>query len=138
MPPQKAFIIGAGIGGIATAIRLAVKGYTVEVFEANGYPGGKLTAFTQAGYRFDAGPSLFTMPQYVDELFKLAGKNPADYFNYQKLDVVCHYFYPDGTHLKAYADEQQFAEEVSTKVGEPVSSTQKYYRNSSRLADSKL
>ena len=87
----KAIIIGAGIAGIGTAIRLAVKGYEVEIFEANSYAGGKLSSFTQGEYRFDAGPSLFTMPQYVDELFLLAGKNVKDYFTYQKLDEV-HYF----------------------------------------------
>lgn len=135
MPHKKALIIGAGIAGIATAIRLAVKGYAVEVFEANSYAGGKLSEFEQEGYRFDAGPSLFTMPQYVDDLFRLAGKKPDDYFAYQKLDVVCHYFYPDGTAIKAYADEQQFAAEASAKTGEPASSTQKYYRNSSRIYD---
>jgi phytoene dehydrogenase-like protein len=63
MPQQKAVIIGAGIAGIVTAIRLAVKGYVVEVYEANSYPGGKLAEIEQHGYRFDAGPSLFTMPQ---------------------------------------------------------------------------
>ena len=70
---SKALIIGAGIAGIATAIRLAVKGYDVHIFEANSYPGGKLSEIEHDGYRFDAGPSLFTMPQYVDELFELAG-----------------------------------------------------------------
>src|SRR6188768_119309 len=99
--PKKALIVGAGIAGIATAIRLAVKGYAVEVYEANSYPGGKLSEIEQNGYRFDAGPSLFTMPQYVDELFELAGKKPANYFGYQKLDVVCKYFYNDGTRLNA-------------------------------------
>jgi phytoene desaturase len=135
MPLQKAIIIGAGIAGIATAIRLAVKGYSVEVYEANSYAGGKLSEFEQQGYRFDAGPSLFTMPQYVDELFGLAGKNPKDYFTYQKLDVVCKYFYPDGTSLNAYANEQQFVNEVTTQTGEPVASVQKYYRNSRRIYD---
>jgi len=130
---QKAIIIGAGIAGIATAIRLAVKGYDVEVFEANNYPGGKLTSIEKGGYRFDAGPSLFTMPQYVDELFTLAGKNPRDYFNYQKLDVVCQYFYEDGTKITAYADEQKLAEEITAKTGEPAEAMQKFAANSKRI-----
>lgn len=133
MPPQKAFIIGAGIAGIATAIRLAIKGYAVEVFEANNYPGGKLTEFTQDGYRFDAGPSLFTMPQYVDELFKLAEKSPKDHFNYQKLDVVCQYFYEDGTQLTAYADADKFAKEIADKTGEPAESVKKHIDNSRNI-----
>ena len=135
MPQQKSLIIGAGIAGIAAAIRLAVKGYAVEVFEANAYAGGKLSEFEQEGYRFDAGPSLFTMPQYVDELFTLAGKDPKQYFTYQKLEVVCHYFYPDGTHLKAYADPDKFADEANTQTGEPTANIQKYYRNSNRIYD---
>ena len=131
--PKKALIIGAGIAGIATAIRLAIKGYDVEVFEANNYPGGKLSEFEKDGFRFDAGPSLFTMPQYVDELFKLAGKNPSDYFQYQKLDVLCKYFYADGTKLTAYADADKFENEVSKATGEPSSAIQKYTVNSSRI-----
>lgn len=134
MPPnKKALIVGAGIASIATAIRLAVKGYAVDVFEANGYPGGKLSEIEQQGYRFDAGPSLFTMPQYVEELFKLAGKTPSNYFQYQKLDVVCKYFYEDGTRINAYADTQRFAKEINDTIGEPAASVIKYLANSADI-----
>lgn len=131
--PKKALIIGAGIAGIATAIRLAVKGYTVEVFEANTYPGGKLSEFEKDGFRFDAGPSLFTMPQYVDELFKLAGKNPSDYFQYQKLDILCKYFYADGTKLTAYAEADKFDQEVSKTIGVSPSDIKKHKQNSQNI-----
>ncbi len=130
MPSKKAFVIGAGIAGIAVAIRLSVKGHTVEVFEANSYPGGKLSEFEKDAFRFDAGPSLLTMPQYIDELFELAGKKPSDYFNYQKLDVLCNYFYEDGTRLTAYADEDTFANEVTTATSEVPSAIKKYRDNS--------
>jgi phytoene desaturase len=133
MPQQKALIIGAGIAGIATAIRLATKGYAVEVFEANAYAGGKLSEFEQQGYRFDAGPSLFTMPQYVDELFTLAGKTPSDYFTYQQLDVVCRYFYPDGTCIDAFAEPEKLATEINQKTGEPATALQRYASNSKRI-----
>jgi len=116
---EKIGIIGAGIAGLASAVRMAAKGHEVTVFEANSYPGGKLSEFSFNGYRFDAGPSLFTMPHYVDELFTLAGKNPKDYFKYQKLDVVCHYFWEDGTRLHAHADENLFAQEVEEKLKIP-------------------
>ena len=79
---KKVIIVGSGIAGIATSIRLAKKGYEVTVFEANAYPGGKLSAFNLGAYRFDAGPSLFTMPQFVEELFELfdeANKAPSKY-----------------------------------------------------------
>src|ERR1700761_4299345 len=133
MPEKKALIIGAGIAGIATAIRLEVKGSRVEVFEVNNYPGGKISEFEQDGFRFDAGPSLFTMPQYVDELFKLAGKNPEDYFSYQKLDRLCNYFYEDGTRLTAYTDKEKFTNEVLKNIGEPASAINKYITNSRKI-----
>ena len=86
---KKVVIVGAGIAGIAAAIRMAVKGYAVDIYEANPTPGGKLAEVRGNGFRFDAGPSLFTMPQYVDELFTLAGKDPKAYFNYVKPETVC-------------------------------------------------
>jgi phytoene desaturase len=110
-------IVGSGVAGIATSIRLAHAGYRVFVHEANGYPGGKLTAFDQGGYRFDAGPSLFTMPFLVDELFKLTGRNPKDYFNYKRLEKTCHYFWEDGTVVHGYAQPKEFANEVFAKLG---------------------
>jgi phytoene dehydrogenase-like protein len=115
---KKALIIGSGIAGIAAAIRLAVKGFEVEVFEYNSYPGGKLSQIEAEGYRFDAGPSLFTMPELVTELFDLAGKNPEDFFEYQKLEVICRYFWEDGTRLQAWADVDKFAREVEEVLGE--------------------
>jgi phytoene desaturase len=114
---KKAFVVGSGIAGIASSIRLAVKGYEVEVFEANAYPGGKLSAIEGKGYRFDAGPSLFTLPEQVEELFHLAGKNPKEHFQYERLDVVCHYFWEDGKKVKAWADPDRFATEVATQLG---------------------
>jgi phytoene desaturase len=107
-------IIGAGIGGLALAIRLANEGYKVTIFEKNSYPGGKLSEFKVNGFRFDKGPSLFTMPSLIDELTAL--QNSTHTFEYQKLDVITHYFYSDGTQLKAFADLESFAEEVHLKL----------------------
>lgn len=107
-------IIGAGIGGLALAIRLANAGYKVTIFEKNSYPGGKLSEFKVNGFRFDKGPSLFTMPSLIDELTSL--QNSTHPFEYQKLDVITHYFYSDGTQLKAFADLENFAEEVHLKL----------------------
>jgi phytoene dehydrogenase-like protein len=126
---MKIGIIGAGIAGLATALRLAKKGHEVHVFEANSYAGGKLSEFTIYGkkansdvedaaraYRFDAGPSLFTMPMYVDELLEGA---PKDLFSYQKLDVVCHYFWDDGTRMTGFSDPKKLAQEVENQLNVP-------------------
>ena len=71
----KAIVIGSGVAGIATAIRLAAQGFEVIVFERNDYPGGKLYNFQLNGFHFDAGPSLFTQPQNIAELFELSNEN---------------------------------------------------------------
>lgn len=117
---KKAAVIGAGIAGIASSIRLANKGYEVHVFEANSYPGGKLSSFELKGFRFDAGPSLFTMPHLVDELFSLSGKNPENYFQYSRLAETCRYFWDNGKRLTAHANPQAFAEEIESQLGEPA------------------
>lgn len=113
-------IIGAGIAGLAAAVRMAARGYEVDVFEANDHPGGKLSEQQVGPYRFDVGPSLFTMPQYVDELFEVAGRDPRAHFRYERLPVVCNYFWEDGTRLHAYADAEKFAREVQEQLHAPA------------------
>lgn len=132
---KSAVVIGAGIAGIAAAIRLAVKGYAVDVFEANTYPGGKLTTIdllNPAGdqYRFDAGPSLFTLPELVNDLFRLAGENPADYFDYIRLPEICRYFWDDGTRLTAWSDTEAFAQAVEETLGEPAAHVRDFLADS--------
>ncbi len=114
---MKVGIIGAGIGGIATAVRLAARGHEVEIFEANAFAGGKLSQFDLDGFRFDTGPSLFTMPHYVDELFTLAGEDPASSFTYERVPIVCHYFWNDKQTLLAHADPTAFSAAAAQAFG---------------------
>lgn len=116
---MKAIIIGAGIAGLASAVRLRLLGYQVDVFESATGPGGKLSEIREQGFRWDAGPSLFTMPQLVEELFELAGLPPVDHFEYSRLPVVTNYFYEDGTRIAAHHTAEEFAEEIYQKTGEP-------------------
>lgn len=110
-------VIGAGISGIAAAIRMQNKGYAVTLFEANSFPGGKLSSESINGYRFDMGPSVFTMPEYVDELFVLSKKDPKKYFNYTQLDPVYRYFFEDGNVLNSYHGKEAYSREMSEKTG---------------------
>ena len=110
-------VVGAGIAGLSAAIRLAVAGKKVIVFEQNSYTGGKVTAFEQKGFRFDMGPSLFTLPHLVDELFELAGKNPRAYFNYHTHAEVCRYFWDDGTKLTMYPSIEKNEAAVASVFG---------------------
>lgn len=129
---KNAVVIGAGIGGIAAALRLSKKGYKVTVFEANDYPGGKLSAFSLGDYRFDAGPSLFTMPQYVTELFEIHGEKASDFFTYQKKKIACQYFWEDQTQLTAYADSKLFLQEVHNKLGVKATVLEKYLKRAKK------
>jgi len=114
--PKKAVVIGAGLGGISAAIRLSLKGYEVDVFEAAGKPGGKLNTLQLGKFRFDTGPSLFTMPEQVTELFKLANKDYEEYFQYHHLDIACRYFWEDGTIIDGYSDKDLLADELQKKL----------------------
>jgi len=101
---------------MATGIRLACLGYKVTVFEKNPYPGGKLSELNLGKYRFDKGPSLLTLPELITELKSLSGF--GEEFRYQRLDVLTHYFFEDGSTLKASASPAFFAEELSRQFGE--------------------
>ncbi|WP_017730655.1 1-hydroxycarotenoid 3,4-desaturase CrtD [Nafulsella turpanensis] len=128
-------IIGAGIAGMALSIRLACRGYRVQVFEANPYVGGKLSEIQESGFRFDAGPSLFTLPEEVDALFRLAGEAPEAHFRYRRLPVSCKYFYEDGTTIEAFAEPERFADELQAKTGADRERVLKAYSNSKMLYD---
>lgn len=128
-------IIGSGIAGIAASIRLAHEGHQVSVYEANEYPGGKLTEFKKGPYRFDAGPSLFTLPEQVEALFELCGEEAKDHFSYQKLEATCKYFYPDGTELTAWSDKERLFQEFEEKLNEPKANIEKALSKSAFLYD---
>lgn len=132
---MKIGIIGTGVAGMASAVRMASRGHEVEVWEANDYPGGKLSEFQLGNYRFDAGPSLFTMPSYVEALFKVAGERCEDHLKYKRLDVVCNYFWEDGTQLSAYADPEKFAKELEDKLNIPPEVLDKILADSQRKYD---
>lgn len=121
-----AVVVGAGIGGIASAIRLANEGFKVKVFESNAYPGGKLSQFEINGFRFDAGPSLFTMPFLVEELFWISGKRVKDYFDYISLDETCRYFFADGVEVVGYTDHDKFVLQVAEYFPEDVPALKRY------------
>ncbi|MFO7873921.1 MAG: 1-hydroxycarotenoid 3,4-desaturase CrtD [Bacteroidales bacterium] len=130
---QKAGVIGSGIAGISSAIRLALKGYDTDIFEQADRPGGKIGTLQLDGYRFDTGPSLFTMPSLVDELFEMAGKNPGDYFRYQPLTASCKYFWEDGLIINAWKDADAFAREIDDKTAVTADRVHAFLRKSERL-----
>ncbi|HHT78168.1 MAG TPA: phytoene desaturase [Clostridiaceae bacterium] len=85
---KKVLVIGAGVAGLSSAIRLQNEGYQVEIFEQENIPGGKMHQLKNEGHTFDVGPTLVMMPEVYREVFELAGRNPDDYIPMQKLDPM--------------------------------------------------
>jgi phytoene desaturase len=122
----KICVIGAGLGGLSAAIRLANKGFEVDLYEQNSTPGGKAGEINEKGYRFDTGPSLLTMPQVIEDLFNECGENIDEYLEIKKLDIICKYFYPDRTILNAYSDPAKFGKEIKENTTDDSKSLFKY------------
>lgn len=127
--PQKVVVIGSGVGGLATAIRLRRKGFEVTVFEAAAKPGGKATRINKGGFSWGFGPSLLTLPHLIDELFYECEKNPKDYYSYHRLDPICKYFFEDGIQLHAWAESSKFAAELENTIKEPAENTLNHLSN---------
>ncbi|MEZ4835546.1 MAG: FAD-dependent oxidoreductase [Caldilineaceae bacterium] len=106
-------IIGAGIGGLATAINLAAAGKQVTVLEQNERTGGKMGIFEADGFRWDTGPSVITMRWVFEDLFRRAGRRLEDYLTLLPLDPLTRYFYPDGSLLDVDEDPQVTARRLA-------------------------
>jgi phytoene desaturase len=117
MKKINAVVIGSGVGGLATAIRLAKRGIQVTVFEANAFPGGKVNSKQIGEYRFDMGPSVFTEPYLIDELITLSElKNIT--FQYHHLEESSRYFFSDGQEIIISPGDDKVAEKLSKELGE--------------------
>ncbi|MSX26705.1 MAG: phytoene desaturase, partial [Actinobacteria bacterium] len=92
-------VIGAGIGGLAAATRLAKAGFKVRIFEASSQPGGKCRTININGYSFDTGPSLLTLPAVYRDLFLKSGKHLGQVLKVTPVEPAFDYFFSDGTRL---------------------------------------
>ena len=124
----KAIIIGSGIGGLAAAIRIARQGISVDVFESAEKAGGKVSQLHFDGFRFDAGPSLLTLPELALDLLDDDLRFPT-----RKLELITKYFYPDGTQLSAYSDVDKFSVEIAEKLQVPASKVTNYLREAAEI-----
>ena len=98
---KKVIIIGAGLGGLSAAIRLAALGFSVTILEKNSNVGGKVNVIESGGYKFDTGASLLTMRHVLKELFEAANRRLEDYLELVLLEPICRYFWSDGTIFNA-------------------------------------
>ena len=118
MKNPRVVVIGAGLGGLSAAISLRAAGYEVEVFEKNERIGGKLNVMEKDGFTFDLGPSIFTLPQYFEDLFARAGKRMADYVELDAVTPHWRNFFEDGLVLDLYEEPDLMRRELEKLAGE--------------------
>ena len=110
---KQVVVIGGGLAGLSSAIHLARRGFSVDLFEQTSRLGGKMNEVRQDGYRFDTGPSLLTMPFVLDELFAAAGYRREELLTLVPIEPMCRYFYADGTRLDASSDRTRMNEAIA-------------------------
>lgn len=132
-------VIGAGVGGLATAARLAVTGHEVTVFEQAETVGGKLGRYAhdtpEGMYRFDTGPSLVTLPQVFHDLFEATGAKLDEYLDLVPLDpIVRHVFPGGGPTLDSCADPAEFTARIGAALGDRAAADwQRLWRRATRV-----
>ncbi|GIU82745.1 MAG: phytoene desaturase [Acidobacteria bacterium] len=123
---KSAIVIGAGLGGLAVACRLAKMGLAVTIFEKNELVGGKVNLVEAAGYKFDTGASLLTMRHVLEDLFNFCSRHIEDYLELVELDPICRYFWSDGTVFDASRNLEKTEAEIRKLNPKDVSAFRAY------------
>ena len=116
-PTDKVVVVGAGLGGLACAIRLAAAGRAVTVLERSDAPGGRAGRLRLDGYGFDTGPTVLTMPELLADLLSTVGEELTDWLDLTRLDPAYRAHFPDGSTLDVRADTLHMAGEVARVCG---------------------
>ncbi|MGY1719754.1 phytoene desaturase family protein [Blastococcus sp. SYSU DS0552] len=114
---DRVVVVGAGLAGLAAALRLRGAGREVTVVERAGGPGGRAGRIERGGYALDTGPSVFTAPEIVAETLAAVGERLEDRLELRALRTSYRAQYADGTHLDVQADPEAFAAEVAALCG---------------------
>ncbi len=117
---KRVVVIGAGLGGMSAAILLARSGFQVTVLEKNAHAGGKLNLLETEGFRFDLGPSIFTLPQIFRPIFEGEGRKLEDYITLRRVDPQWRNFFEDGTVLDLWEDQEKMRAELGRFGAETV------------------
>lgn len=109
-----ALVIGAGLGGIVTAARLAQAGFDVKVVEKQGAPGGRCSQLIHDGHRFDIGATLFLMPEVFAETYTALGENMEDHLELRRIDPTYRIRFQDGAELALTSDLNTMETQLET------------------------
>ncbi len=123
---KKIIVIGSGFGGLATAIRLAAKGYQVELFEKRDKLGGRAYVYEMNGFKFDGGPTVITAPFLFDEIFEAAGRRREDYFEFVPCDPYYRIYNHEGRQFDYNGDEAFILDQIEKWNPEDKAGYQKF------------
>lgn len=112
MSDKPVVVIGAGLGGLAAAMRLRAMGHAVVVLEAGDQAGGRARVFRREGHTFDAGPTVITAPYLFDELFGALGRKREDYFSLVPVDPFYRVAFPGGESFDYVGDEDRLLAQI--------------------------
>jgi phytoene desaturase len=132
-PSARVVIIGAGMGGLSAALRLAHAGYHVTVVEKNARPGGKVNILERDGFRFDTGPTILTMPQEIRRLFSDLGRDPGEYVELHPFEPIYRAHFRDGSTFELHADERETLEEIRRLSPPDVANYERFMRRTERI-----
>lgn len=124
--PKSAIVVGAGVGGLTTALRLLRNGWHVTIYEKNARAGGRLGRLSGNGYTFDIGPTIVLMPDVFVRLFEDLGRKLQDYVELQLLDPNYRLHFPDGSHLDATSQLQKMMAELERFAPADVAGYMRY------------
>ncbi|MEM0986652.1 MAG: phytoene desaturase family protein [Pseudomonadota bacterium] len=130
---SKAVIIGSGFGGLAAAVRLIAKGYSVEVLERLENAGGRASVFRQDGFTFDAGPTVITVPQLFNDLWTLLGERFEDYIDLRPIDPFYNIRFNDGRMFFYNGDAEAMERQVAAISPGDLEGYRAFMRHSDRL-----
>src|SRR6056300_1807595 len=129
---QKIVIVGAGIGGLAAALRLSTLGHKVRVIEAAPTPGGKIRTLSGANNPIDLGPTVLTLLPVFERLFSDVGENLHDHISVTQQNVLARHWWRDGACLDIEANIETSRDNIRNAFGE-ISSAEfmSYYYDTS-------
>ena len=115
-PTDHVVIVGAGLGGLSAALRLAGAGRKVTVIERESVPGGRNGLLNHQGYAFDTGPSVLTMPSLIQDAFNCVGEDMNDWLELMPVSPLYRAYYDDGSQIDVHANTDEMEAEIAAKV----------------------
>ena len=129
---NRAVVIGAGLGGLAAAMRLGAKGYAVTVLDKLDRVGGRGSSITQEGHRFDLGPTIVTMPKVFESLWAACGRDFHADVDLRPLEPFYEIRWPDGSYFRASGDDEKMQSEVQRLNPADLSGYKRFLKDSQK------